>query len=78
MPGIDCLALRSPASRGLACAQGVRPNADVLSGAAFRLRHDRAGVVSLALGANDDDAFLRERRGYTPLQFMVTTGEALD
>ena len=46
----------------------------MLNPAAFKLRHTRPGTLSLALAENDDAAYIRERRGYRSLQFLITTG----
>ena len=56
------------------CTQGLGGNSDVLNPSSFKLRHSRPGTVSLALSENDDSAYIRERRGYRSLQFMITTG----
>lgn len=49
-------------------------NPDVLDPSAFKLRHDRAGVVSLNLSENMDEEFVRNRKNYTEMSFLITTG----
>ncbi|CAG9465931.1 unnamed protein product [Pedinophyceae sp. YPF-701] len=52
----------------------LAPNDEETSSRAFKLRHLRPGTVSLALAANDDDEFLRERPWYRSTAFLITTG----
>lgn len=52
----------------------VEPNGDLASSKAFALSHRRPGTVSLAIGENDDDDFVRERSQYNNAQFLITTG----
>jgi peptidyl-prolyl cis-trans isomerase B (cyclophilin B) len=56
---------------------GLPPNPDTLNAAAFRLRHDRPGTLSLNLSENEDDAYLRNGPGYRNLSFLITTGPGL-
>ena len=53
---------------------GLVENRDVVSARAFGLRHDRGGVVSLMLSDGSDEGAVTQRRGYTPLEFLITTG----
>jgi len=52
--------------------------ADLTEATPFKLRHSRPGTVSLALapGVNYDDEGVRERAGYVPVGFTITTGPA--
>ncbi len=67
--GMQCTILSNAQS-----SQAVGSNSDVLNPSAFKLRHTRPGTVSLALSENDDGAFIKERRGYKNVQFLITTG----
>ncbi len=49
-------------------------NSDLYSSSSFRLTHSRPGTVSLSLSENDEEPSVRERPGYHPLEFLVTTG----
>jgi peptidyl-prolyl cis-trans isomerase B (cyclophilin B) len=58
----------------LEAPQGIDSNSDLLNPSAFRLRHDRAGMVSLNLSENMDEEFVRNRKNYTEMSFLITTG----
>lgn len=49
-------------------------NIDLLSASAFQLDHSRPGTLSLNLSENEDDEFVKSRKGYQPLSFLITTG----
>lgn len=49
-------------------------NSDILDPSAFRLRHDRPGMVSLNLSQNLDDDYIKSRQKYTEMSFLITTG----
>lgn len=52
----------------------VLDNPETVSVDAFRLNHLRPGTLSLAIGANDDDAKTKSSRGYRNVEFLITTG----
>lgn len=52
----------------------VVPNPDTLTSTAFCLRHLRPGTVSLNLSQNEDEEYLRAKRDYRNLSFLITTG----
>ena len=51
-------------------------NRDISDPRCFVLKHDRSGVLSLALQASDDPPTVRRQNNYVPLQFMLTTQAA--
>ena len=53
---------------------GLPANPDTLNPAAFRLRHTRPGTLSLNLSENEDEDYLRLKRDYRNLSFLITTG----
>lgn len=52
----------------------LEPNGDILNSLSFRLKHARPGTVSLMLGNTIDDEYIRGRKGYRELSFLITTG----
>jgi len=54
--------------------QGIESNSDLLNPSAFKLRHDRPGMVSLNLSENMDEDYVRNRKNYTEMSFLITTG----
>jgi len=59
-------------SRALGSVPDV--NSDLVSAKAFTLRHNRGGMLSLCIGANDDDAVLKTEIGFKNVEFLITTG----
>ncbi|GBF91011.1 peptidyl-prolyl cis-trans isomerase, chloroplastic [Raphidocelis subcapitata] len=56
-------------------SEGLRPNTDISSPAGFKLTHGRPGTVSLSIASdNDEDPAVRDKPGYRPLEFLITTG----
>lgn len=58
----------------LEAPENIASNPDILSPAAFKLRHDRPGMVSLNLSENMDEEYVRNRKNYTEMSFLITTG----
>ena len=56
--------------------EGIEPNSDLLDAAAFRLKHSRPGTVSLNLSNNPDEDYVKSRKDYRELSFLITTGPA--
>eukprot|EP00889_Picochlorum_renovo_P000534 jgi/Picre1/27564/NNA_000531.t1 len=52
----------------------LEANGDILNSLSFRLKHARPGTVSLMLGNTIDDEYIRGRKGYRELSFLITTG----
>jgi peptidyl-prolyl cis-trans isomerase B (cyclophilin B) len=54
----------------------IESNSDLLNPAAFRLKHSRPGTVSLNLSNNPDEDYVKGRKDYRELSFLITTGPA--
>lgn len=54
----------------------IQSNPDILSASAFKLRHIKPGTLSLNLQFNEDEDYIRFRKDYRPLSFLITTGPA--
>lgn len=52
----------------------AKSNPETVSTEAFQLSHLRPGTLSLAIGANDDDARTKMSGGYRNVEFLITTG----
>lgn len=52
----------------------LEANGDLLNSSSFRLKHERPGTVSLMLRNNIDEEYIRDRKGYKELSFLITTG----
>ncbi len=52
----------------------LQSNPDLFTATAFKLPHNRPGTVSLSLSENDEEPGTKERTGYRPLEFLITTG----
>lgn len=52
----------------------IGPNPDILSASAFNLKHSKPGTVSLNLSENQDDDYVRGRKNYREVSFLITTG----
>lgn len=59
---------------GERASKGLARNVEAVDPRAFVLAHDRAGVVSLCLGLNDDDEEVKLDPGYRNVEFLITTG----
>lgn len=51
-----------------------QPNPELSDPAAFQLPHSRPGTLALSLSENDEEPGVRERPGYRPTEFLITTG----
>ena len=58
-----------PPTAGLAVT-----NPDILNPTSFRLKHIYPGTVSLNLSQNPDEEYIRVRKGYKEVAFLITTG----
>ncbi|KAL9263928.1 Peptidyl-prolyl cis-trans isomerase CYP28, chloroplastic-like protein [Drosera capensis] len=59
---------------GERASKSLARNVEAVDPRAFMLGHDRAGVVSLCLGLNDDDEEVKLDPGYRNVEFLITTG----